>query len=499
MDKSSIKQMAGERVRLAGDRYRPLYHFLAPSNWMNDPNGTIFWKGRYHVFYQYNPNGPFHGTIHWGHASSADLVHWQDHPIALFPGPQPADSEQCYSGAAFVNKEGVPTFIYHGLPDGICLATSRDDLLEKWDKHPANPIIPNPGPGDEYQVRGAPCAWVEDGVYYAVTGNSINAPDTGYLFRSSDMSKWEYLHVFYSGGFFTEGASEDCGCPDFFRLGDKHVLLFTSHRRGAQCYTGSYKDQRFVPEKHTRLAFGDWGRPGIYCEGLTLLDDRNRRILFGRIHEARFSHVQRASGWAGIFALPTVMNLAPDGEVGVEPVPELDALRGEHFAVSNVPLAADSVVPLGITGDCLEIKARLEWTDAEEVGLKVRCSEDDSEETLVRFNINPWHAHRRGPGFRMAAMRTLILDIGRSSVSREVCNRDPQHCFFMLPDTQSIELRIYIDRSVVEVFALGRHYLAKRIYPSRPDSVQVKAYAVGGRAQVARLDAWRMKPVWPTV
>ncbi len=73
------------REGLAGDRHRPLYHFIGPANWMNDPNGAFFWKGNYHLFYQYNPNGPFWGTIHWGHAVSSDLVHWEDFPIALCP------------------------------------------------------------------------------------------------------------------------------------------------------------------------------------------------------------------------------------------------------------------------------------------------------------------------------------------------------------------------------------------------------------------------------
>ena len=484
------------RFRMASDPFRPAYHFLAPVNWMNDPNGTLFWNGRYHVFYQYNPNGAFHGTIHWGHASSEDLVHWSDHPIALAPGPQGADRDQCYSGAAFIDKVGMPTLIYHGLPDGICLAASADDMLLGWEKHPANPVIPNPQAGDEYRIGGAPCAWVEGDTCYALTGNSGSAPpDAAYLFSSRDLAHWEYLHPFYEGGRFTEWG-EDCGCPDFFRLGDKHVLSFTSHLRGAQFYIGTCADHRFIPESHKRLARGETGRPGVYNEGLTLLDDRGRRILFGRLHEGRYSYVQRASGWAGMFALPMVLSLSDDGDLLMEPVPELEALRGEHTRFSNIELNAGEDVRLdGIGGNRLEIRALLEWESAEEFGLKVCCSPDGEEQTLVRLNLNPWSANRAPQD--IGPLRELILDASRSSISPEVSNRESQRCAFDHPYGKPMELRVFVDRSVVEVFADGRQYLAKRIYPDRPDSLGVELFARGGKANVRFLDVWQMGAIWP--
>ena len=496
MTESKQDDIDPRRLKLASDPYRPAYHFICPANWMNDPNGTIFWKGRYHIFYQYNPNGAFHGTIHWGHASSADLVHWTDHPIALPPGPEGADRDQCYSGAAFINKEGVPTFIYHGLPDGICLATSDDDMLINWEKHPANPIIPNPQAGDEFRIGGAPCAWVEGDTYYALTGNSGAAPpDVAYLYTSKDFAHWEYLHPFYEGGIFTEWG-EDCGCPDFFRLGDKHVLSFTSHPRGAQFYIGTYANQRFTPERHKRLALGNTGRPGVYNEGLTLLDDKGRRILFGRLHEARYSYVQRASGWAGMFALPMVLSLSDDGKLLMEPVPELEALRGEHVHFSNLQLNGDTDHPLDeISGDRLEIRAVFEWESAEEFGLKVCCSPDGEEQTLIRLNLNPWSANRAPEEIR--PLRELILDANRSSVSSEVSNRESERCTFDLPYGESIEFRIFVDRSVVEVCANDCYYLAKRIYPARPDSLGVQLFTRGGKATVQSLDVWQMGAIWP--
>src|SRR4030042_175472 len=120
MEKLSLKNRTRQDSQ---EKHRPGFHFLPEKNWMNDPNGLIQWKGQYHLFYQYNPNGPFHGTIHWGHAVSQDLVHWQYLPLALTPTPGGPDAAGCFSGCA-VDDEGVPTFVYTGIhPQTVCLAT----------------------------------------------------------------------------------------------------------------------------------------------------------------------------------------------------------------------------------------------------------------------------------------------------------------------------------------------------------------------------------------
>ena len=116
-------------------------------------------------------------------------------------GPGRADRIGCFSGGAFISKEGVPTFIYYGFPDGICLATSQDDLLLNWTKHPDNPVIPAPQPGDpdfgKYTVHD-PCAWLDGDTYYALLnrGNPEGRGDTGYLFKSDNLTDWEYLGEF---------------------------------------------------------------------------------------------------------------------------------------------------------------------------------------------------------------------------------------------------------------------------------------------------------------
>lgn len=499
---------ATDRSRLASDPYRPGYHYLPPANWMNDPHGGIFWKGQYHLFYQHNPNGAFHGgrtgAIHWGHAVTEDFVHWQDLPIALAPTPDGPDRNNCASGGAFINREGTPTLIYHGVPDGICIATSHDDMLVNWEKHPANPVIPAPAPRGEYKVEGACFAWIEGDTYYAITGNSSREafdgeePDRAYLFRSKDLLHWEYMHPFYEGGRYTEGG-EDCSVPDFFPLGDKHVLFFASHIRGAQCYIGTYADHRFIPERHKRLAFGEGRvgmRPGILCECQTLPDESGRRVLFGRLSEGRYGYVQRASGWSGILALPMRLALSGEGELLLEPVEELQALRGEPVHVGEIHLDSDETVVLDdVRGNRLEIRAVFEWESAEEFGLGICCSAGGEEQTLIRFNTNP-NALNRAPDV-LGPGRQAILDISRSSVSPTVSHRGLQQALVDHPYGEPVELRIFIDRSVVEVFVGDRHYLGRRIYPARPDSLGVQVFSKGGTARLNSLDAWPMKAIWP--
>ncbi len=144
-----------ERLRLAGDPHRPAYHFVASSEWLNDPNGTIYWRGRHHLFYQYAPGfSAGDDNKHWGHACSEDLVHWTDLPIAISPEPGTHDEHGIWSGSCCDAGDFVAA-IYHAHQSGNAIATSKDDLLVTWTKHPANPVMPpDPAPHKPPRLRG---------------------------------------------------------------------------------------------------------------------------------------------------------------------------------------------------------------------------------------------------------------------------------------------------------------------------------------------------------
>ena len=478
------------RQKLAGDPHRPAYHFLPPANWMNDPNGAIFWKGRYHLFYQYNPHGAFGATIHWGHAVSEDLVHWTDLPVALAPTPGGPDRLGCWSGGA-VDNDGVPTVIYYGNPDGNCIATSSDDMLT-WEKCPENPVIPAPAEDQEEWKPYDPCAWKEGDTWYSLSGGLVgealgigSSRDTAFMFQSPDLIHWQYMHPLYE-----PGNESDCAVPDFFPLGDRHVLLFASHTRGGQYYIGTYADHRFTPQRHGRMNFTIYNRAagGILTSGdlmapISWADAGGRRIMIAWLAEGRTEEAQRASGWAGVMSLPRVLSLGADGTLRIEPAPELRVLRRDHRRFTGLRVGSGGFLPLeDAGGDCLEITAVLDPGDADEVGLKLRRSPNGDEETTVLYR---------------PAEQRLTLEVVRSSLSADVTGREGQTAPLQLGPDQPLELNIFLDRSVVEVFANARQCLTKRIYPSRPDSLGIGLFAQGGTATAVTIDVWQMSPIWP--
>lgn len=452
------------------DPHRPLSHFMPPANWMNDPNGPIFWKGRHHLFYQHNPKEAwFSGPMCWGHAVSDDLVNWTHLPIALAPTPGGPDKDGCWTGSA-VDNNGVPTIMYTGVhPEVQCVATGGDDLV-KWQKHPANPVIAQPPPGLDVTGFRDPCVWREDDAWYVVIGSGIKGEGGAALFyRSPDLISWEYLHPLLVGQ--KESTGEMWECPDFFPLGDKHVLLVSV--LGTTLYfIGTYRNHRFYPEIQGNTDFG-----GSFYAAKSYLDGSGRRILWGWIWEGRNENAVRAAGWAGVMSFPRILGI--DGSVlTMEPAPELLALRGASEKFEDFAVAPGEMLLDRISGDSLEISAEIDPGSAEEVGLKVFCAPDGSEETIIAFN---------------QAEGRIWVNRERSSLSPDV-HRSVNGGPFKLNEGENLNLRVFLDKSVVEVFANRRACLTTRVYPSRRDSVHVKLTASGGTARVSRLEAWKLLP-----
>lgn len=164
----------GLAERALRDPHRPRFHFTSPGGWLNDPNGLSHWNGIYHLFYQYNPLAAAHHRIHWGHATSIDLVHWADEPVALVPGSDGPDRDGCWSGV-LVDDGGVPTLVYsgrHGEHELPCVARGSADL-RYWTKDPANPVITAPPEGTDITAFRDHCVWQEGQVWRQLVGSGI--------------------------------------------------------------------------------------------------------------------------------------------------------------------------------------------------------------------------------------------------------------------------------------------------------------------------------------
>ncbi len=234
------------REKLLSDPYRPGYHFVVPEGRAMpfDPNGAIFWKGRYHLFYIFQDQRGHN----WGHVSSTDLVHWRHHPTGLVSG--------MFSGNCFINKDGRPTMCYHQVGQGNAMAVAVDDELNQWEKLSSNPITPKTQPGDPYHDTYRswdPYGWLEDDTYYAIFGGER----PGVVKSDRLEGEWKYVGDLLAHTVDGVSINEDVSCADFFRLGDQRMLLCISHRLGCRYYLGQWKDEQFHPTFHEKMSWVD--------------------------------------------------------------------------------------------------------------------------------------------------------------------------------------------------------------------------------------------------
>ncbi|WP_128903919.1 glycoside hydrolase family 32 protein [Halorubrum amylolyticum] len=489
-----------DRVDAAGEDGpggRPKYHLTPPANWLNDPNGLFRWGGRYHVFYQYNPAGPFHNTIHWGHAVSDDLVTWRDEPVALSPSPDGPDRDGCWSGCA-VDDDGTPTLLYTGgngrdqLP---CLATTDDPGLRSWEKYEGNPVIESP-PADldvletehwraEFRDHNV---WREDGRWHHLVGTGLADGGGGaaLLYTAETLTEWTYEGPLLAGG---PDAGAVWECPELLDLGDRR-LLHVSDYENVVYFLGSVEDGEFAVESEGLLDHGDFYAPQSLADaggGDDGSDDAghpdrpDRSLTWGWLPEARDVDAQWDAGWSGALSLPRVIETGPDGDLHQRPADEVTDLRTGRLADDEtVALAPDDRRRLDVSGAAIEIEAEIALDDAEAVELSVFETPDRAEHTPIRY------------------ARDGTLSVDRAPSSRDARAFADAQSMAVTPYDEPLSLRVFLDRSVIEIYANGRHCLTSRVYPTRDDAVGVSARAEGGRAAIASLSAWELGEAMPT-
>lgn len=477
----------------------PTYHITALEDegiaCPYDSNGCIYWNGRYHLMYIFQRADGGHC---WGHASSPDLVDWTFHPTALEPRPGDPD-RGIFSGNAYLNKDGVPMLCWFGVESGVCVATATDDDLIGWEKHPANPIIPMPKEGEPgfgvYTVWD-PYLWLEGDTYVCLLGGNKlpSGHDTLYVCTSPDLVNWTPLHPLYEGNLDWRRLDEDCSCPDFFRLGDRHVLMCISHAVGARFYEGRFDadEMRFYPETHVRM---NWPG-GMFFAPESLEAPDGRRVFWAWVTDPRVRPAQEPTG-SGFQSLPRVLDFSADGTPLITPAGELEALRGEHRAVESIALPAGETVELpDIRALHTELLVEIQPGDAESVSLALRCSADGSEETLVRY---------------ITAEGVLRVDVSRSTLRDDVVYGSPPFTAYglqtvegansiatfdaplTLGEDETLRLRVFVDGPMLEVFANNRQCVTQVVFPKDATADRVRLRAEGGSASLVSCEAWQMR------
>lgn len=225
--------VAQARAAVEKDPNRPAYHFQAPAYWMNDPNGPIYYQGEYHLFYQHNPYGENWGHMHWGHAKSRDLVHWQHLPIALAPSEDQGE-EHCFSGSVIVDENGIPRAFYTSIgPDtpaydgAVQWMAYSGDGMQTWTKYPGNPVLTEDLHGDLKILDWRdPYVWREKNAWYVVLGgHPKDGRGAAFLYQSPNLVDWKFLNILYQSK--PEDQEGNWECPNFFPLGDKRVLVYS--------------------------------------------------------------------------------------------------------------------------------------------------------------------------------------------------------------------------------------------------------------------------------
>jgi beta-fructofuranosidase len=468
-----------------GDYYRLKYHIMPPVGLLNDPNGFIHFKGEYHLFYQFHPFDTKHGLKYWGHFRSKDFIEWDELPIALVPSEW-YETHGCYSGSA-VDNNGVLTLIYTGnVKDELgnretyqCLAESHDGV--NFTKYNDNPVMHNQPEGYTRHFRD-PKVWKKDNIWYMVIGTqNIQEEGRVLLFKSTDLKDWTLVGEIAgkdvngnkSFGYMWE-------CPDLFELGDREVLIACP--QGVQpkgdLYNNIYQAGYLVGSldyETGRFEHGEFielDRGFEFYAPQTMLDEKGRRILIawmGLPEEEEHPTVENK--WIHGMTIPRILELK-NNKIIQRPVEELKMMRDNHVIYENILIDREEKRFENISGDVLELSVEFENIDASKFGVKVRCSEDDKEETIFYYDREE---------------EKLVFNRDKSGKGYKGIRR----CH--MKEERTLKLNIFLDTSSIEVFVNdGEEVFTGRIYPSK-DSLGIKFFAVDGKTKIKRIEKWDMK------
>ncbi len=474
------------------EKYRPAYHFTPEKNWMNDPNGLVYYEGEYHLFYQFNPYGNTWGHMSWGHAISKDLLQWENLPVALeeYQDPLTGDSTMIFSGTALVDKNNT-SGLCQGKDCLIAIYTSHvhkngegkmqhqslaysNDKGRTWKQYSKNPILDI----QRKDFRDPKVFWYEPQQKWVM---ATVIPDLYKvrLYESKNLLEWKQLGEFGP----LADTSRIWECPDLYELPiigsegkTKWVLSISGgHPQGPkfvgmQYFVGQFDGTNFTPDDPNQSAlYLDHGKDfyaGIVYNNIPKKDGRT--IMIGWVNNWTYGGQLPTSPWRSAMSLPRVLSLK-ETESGFRliqtPIEEITKLRTE--------IITDSISSTGAA----EIEIDLDTENSLEIGIRVFKSSD--EQTIIGYRTKD---------------QVLFLDrrnSGHVSFHPDFASIEEVK---LKPANGKIKLHIFIDQSIIEVFANnGEVTISNYAFPEKGE-YKIETYSQGGKAPTYKL--WKLKSVW---
>jgi beta-fructofuranosidase len=449
--------------RAQADPAHPIFHITSPAQWMNDPNGPIYYKGYYHLFYQLHPFSDQGGPKYWGHVRSRDLAKWENLPIALWPSTELGEAE-VWSGCCTINGLGEPMAFYTSIAPGQPAKTHAeqwaaigDKDLITWRKSPANPVLSEAlhGGTKVYEWRD-PFVFHHKHRTFMVLGGNLNETKGGeaviniYEAENPELTKWKYCGVLFK---LPDPKARTSECPNFFNIGDRWVLFVSPYGK-VQYFAGDFDADtcRFHAKTNGLVDYC----PHFYAPN-TMLVPNGRRIVWGWVNGFKSGH-----GWNGCLTLPRELSLSKDWQLRQEPARELKKLRGKSIEWKNV-LLSEEAKPFKLPAtNTMEIELEIEANGAESIAIAIKNASNNALEMSFensKFKLNGLEAR-------------LPIDEKRGKLN----------------------VRVFLDRSVLEVFANETLCATKVISPlSGTATLEIRAK---GQAKAKYVKAWPMNPIW---
>jgi len=440
----------------------PAWPAKPPANWLTfhlahpgpgnaypgDPNCVFDYKGRYHLHYIYRNRTGFV----FAHVSSDDMVRWKWHKTVLAP---PTTGHGMFSGTGFYTTDGKPAIIYHGQGSGRnWIQYPLDDQFNSWSDPEA--VLPKGADGKPAKIRHwDPDCWLNGKTYYALSGGG-NPP----ILKSTDLKNWTHLgdllHKDYPAKKLGVGRGEDISCANMFKIGKKWMLLCISHRMGCRYFLGDFKDEKYLPEFHAMMSFGN----NMFFAPESMLTRDGRRIMWAWLLRVRAAPT-------GMQCLPRELELPADGVLRIKPLRELQKLRHGPQKWSDIKVKADNEHAMKqIKGDALELEITFASPLPAECGMHLLAD-----------------AAGKGGISIIAGAERKTLTVGTSEAP------------FKLQKGEDLTLRVFIDKNLVEVFANDRQ-AAVFAHSKIRENPNIRLFAKGGDAAVKSIKAWKMQSIY---